>query len=116
MVTSKRKLKQLVDEGYVDAWDDPRLPTIAGLRRRGVTPAALRHFCMMAGVSKSDGLVDIGMFEHAIRDDLDKNAPRAMCVLHPLKVTLTNYPEDQYETMIAPGHPNRDDLPHRSVI
>jgi len=89
-VTSKRKLKQLVDEGYVDGWDDPRMPTIAGLRRRGVSAAAIRKFCEMIGVTKSDGVVDVGMLEHAIRDDLDKNAPRAMCVLNPLKVVLTN--------------------------
>lgn len=114
-VTSKRKLKQLVDENYVDGWDDPRMPTIAGLRRRGVTAAALRQFCDMIGVTKSDGVVDIAMLEHAIRDDLDKNSPRAMCVLKPIKVTLTNYPEDKSETMIAPGHPNRDDLGEREL-
>jgi len=114
-VTSKRKLKQLVDGKYVDGWDDPRMPTIAGLRRRGVTAAALRKFCDMVGVTKSDGIVDVGMLEHAIRDDLDKNAPRAMCVLQPLKVTLTNYPEDKSERMLAPGHPSRDDLGERSL-
>jgi glutaminyl-tRNA synthetase len=108
-VTSKRKLKQLVDENIVDGWDDPRLPTLAGFRRRGVTPAALRKFCEMIGVTKSDGIVEIGMLEHAIRDDLDKNAPRAMCVLNPIKLTLTNYPEAKREIMIAAGHPNRND-------
>jgi len=114
-VTSKRKLKQLVDEGHVDGWDDPRMPTIAGLRRRGYTAQSLRKFCDMIGVTKSDGVVDVAMLEHAIRDDLDKNAPRAMCVLRPLKVTLTNYPDDKVETMIAPGHPNRDDMPTREL-
>ena len=114
-VTSKRKLKQLVDEGHVDSWDDPRMPTIAGLRRRGVTPAALRKFCDMIGVTKSDGVVDIAMLEHAIRDDLDKNAPRAMCVLNPVKVVLTNYPGDKTEIMTVPGHPNRDDLGERQL-
>jgi glutaminyl-tRNA synthetase len=114
-VTSKRKLKQLVDEQYVDGWDDPRMPTIAGLRRRGVSPAALRKFCDMIGVTKSDGIVDIAMLEHAIRDDLDKNAPRAMCVLNPVKVVLTNYPQDKTELMSAPGHPNRDDLETREL-
>lgn len=114
-VTSKRKLKQLVDENHVDGWDDPRMPTIAGLRRRGVSPAALRKFCEMIGVTKSDGIVDVAMLEHAIRDDLDKNAPRAMCVINPLKVTLTNYPEDKTETMIASGHPSRDDLGEREL-
>ncbi len=114
-VTSKRKLKQLVDENYVDGWDDPRMPTIAGLRRRGVTPAALRKFCEMIGVTKSDGIVEIAMLDHAIRDNLDKNAARAMCVLNPIKVTLTNYPEDKTETMVASGHPNRDDLGERKL-
>ncbi|MBX2807341.1 MAG: glutamine--tRNA ligase/YqeY domain fusion protein [Cellvibrionaceae bacterium] len=114
-VTSKRKLKQLVDEGHVDAWDDPRMPTIAGLRRRGVSAAALRTFCDMIGATKSDGIVDIAMLEHAIRDDLDKNAARAMCVLHPLTITLSNYPEDKTEIMVAPGHPQRDDLPERQL-
>ena len=114
-VTSKRKLKQLVDEEHVDGWDDPRMPTIAGYRRRGYTPGALRKFCEMIGVSKSDGVVDVAMLEHAIRDDLDKNAPRAMCVLRPLKVILTNYPEDKTELLNAPGHPQRDDLPARTL-
>lgn len=114
-VTSKRKLKQLVDEGHVDGWDDPRMPTIAGFRRRGYTPAAIRKFCNMIGVTKSDGVVDVAMLEHAIRDDLDKNAPRAMCVLRPLKVVLTNYPVDKTEMLTAAGHPNRDDLPARDL-
>lgn len=114
-ITSKRKLKQLVDENIVDGWDDPRMPTIAGFRRRGYTPASLRKFCEMIGVTRSDGIVDVAMLEHAIRDDLDKNAPRAMCVLKPLKVVLTNYPADKTETLTQPGHPNRDDLPARSL-
>ncbi len=112
-VTSKRKLKALVDGNFVDGWDDPRMPTISGMRRRGVTPAALRKFCEMIGVTKSDGVVDVAMLEHAIRDDLDKNAPRAMCVLRPLKVTLTNLAEDHEELISAPGHPHRDDLGER---
>ncbi|AQQ67445.1 glutamine--tRNA ligase [Microbulbifer agarilyticus] len=114
-VVSKRKLKQLVDEGFVDGWDDPRMPTLSGLRRRGVTPAAIRQFCEMIGVTRSDSTVDVGMLEYAIRDDLDKNAPRAMCVMAPLKVTLTNYPEGQQEMLSAPGHPVRDDLPAREL-
>lgn len=114
-VTSKRKLKQLVDEGHVDGWDDPRMPTIAGYRRRGYTPESIRKFCEMIGVTRSDGVVDVAMLEHAIRDDLDKNAPRAMCVLKPLKVILTNYPEDKTELLDAPGHPQRDDLPSRQL-
>lgn len=114
-VTSKRKLKQLVDDKHVEGWDDPRMPTIAGFRRRGYTPAAIRKFCAMIGVTKSDGMVDVAMLEHAIRDDLDKNAPRAMCVLRPLKVVLTNYPADKTEVLDAAGHPNRDDLPARKL-
>lgn len=114
-VTSKRKLKQLVDDGYVTGWDDPRMPTVAGMRRRGIRATALRKFCEMIGVTKSDGIVDIAMLEHAIRDDLDKNAPRAMCVIKPLRVVLTNYPESKVETMIAPGSPTRDDLPDRKL-
>ena len=113
-VTSKRKLKQLVDEGHVDGWDDPRLPTISGLRRRGYTPKSLKHFCEMIGVTRSDGVVDVGMLEYAIRDDLDKNAPRAMCVLDPLKITITNY-ESEGEVLDAPGHPNREDIPSRKL-
>jgi glutaminyl-tRNA synthetase len=114
-VTSKRKLKQLVDENYVDGWDDPRMPTISGVRRRGFTPKSVRQFCDMAGVTRVDGVVDVSMLEYAIRDDLNENAQRAMCVLHPLKVVLTNYPEDKKEEMIAPGHPNRDDLGTRTL-
>lgn len=114
-VTSKRKLKQLVDEKHVDGWDDPRMPTIAGMRRRGVTPQALRAFCEMAGVTKVDGVVDISMLEHAIREDLNANSPRAMCVLRPLKVTLTNYPDDKTELMTAPIHPLREDMGTRQM-
>ncbi|WP_193163965.1 glutamine--tRNA ligase/YqeY domain fusion protein [Microbulbifer hainanensis] len=114
-VVSKRKLKQLVDEKHVDGWDDPRMPTLSGMRRRGYTPAAIRTFCEMIGVTRSDSVVDVGMLEYAIRDDLDKNAPRAMCVLDPLKITLSNYPEGQREVMSAPGHPNREDLGTREL-
>jgi glutaminyl-tRNA synthetase len=114
-VTSKRKLRQLVDEGYVDGWDDPRMPTISGMRRRGYTARSLRNFCELIGVTRSDSVVDVGMLEYCVRDDLDKSAPRAMCVLRPLKVTLTNYPEDKTERLTAPGHPNRDDLGSREL-
>jgi glutaminyl-tRNA synthetase len=115
-VTSKRKLKQLVDENHVDGWDDPRMPTISGMRRRGISPAALRDFCERIGVTRSDGMVDVGMLEFSVRNDLDKNAPRAMCVLRPLKVTLTNVSEeDHVEWMTAACHPNRDDLGERQV-
>ena len=114
-ITSKRRLKQLVDEKHVDGWDDPRMPTIAGMRRRGITPKALRAFCEMAGVTKVDGIVDISMLEFAIREDLNENSPRAMCVLHPLKVTLTNYPEDKTEMMSAPVHPLRAEMGAREL-
>jgi len=114
-VTSKRKLKLLVDEGHVDGWDDPRMPTIAGMRRRGYTPAALRNFCERIGVTRADSVVDMGMLEYCVRDDQDKNSARAMCVLRPLKVVLTNYPADKKEILTAPGHPQRTDLPERQL-
>ncbi len=114
-VTSKRKLKQLVDEGHVAGWDDPRMPTLAGLRRRGYTPASLRKFCDMAGVTRSDGVVDVAMLYHALRADLEENAPRAMCVLNPIKVTLTNYPEDQVEEFTVPSHPANEAMGERTI-
>lgn len=106
-VTSKRKLRQLVEEGYVAGWDDPRMPTISGLRRRGYTPAALRNFCSEVGVAKANSLVDVAMLEHCIRDDLNNNADRIMAVLHPLKVVITNYPEGKKEYMLAENHPTK---------
>jgi glutaminyl-tRNA synthetase len=112
-ITSKRKLKQLVDEGYVDGWDDPRMPTISGLRRRGVSPAAIRNFCDSLAVAKTDGVVDMAQFEHFIRDDLNNNARRAMCVLKPLLVTFANY--DKSERFTASSHPQRDDLGTREL-
>ncbi len=107
-VTSKRKLKQLVDEGHVQGWDDPRMSTLSGYRRRGYTPAAIRNFCEMIGVTRSNGVVDVAMLEFAIREDLDQNAPRAMCVLRPLKVVITNYPEGQVENLELARHPKQD--------
>ena len=114
-ITSKRKLKQLVDEGSVSGWDDPRMPTISGMRRRGFTPAAIRRFCEMIGTTRSDGLVDVAMLEFAIREDLNENAPRAMCVLDPLKVVLTDYPADHIEALPAPSHPSRPELGERML-
>lgn len=114
-VTSKRRLKILVDEGHVEGWDDPRMPTISGMRRRGFTAASIRNFCEAAGVTRSLGTIDVGMLEFHVRDDLDKNAPRAMCVLRPLKIVLTNYPEDKTEELTAPAHPNREDLGTRTL-
>ena len=114
-VTSKRKLKKLVDDGVVKGWDDPRMPTISGMRRRGYTPAAIRRFCDMIGTTRSDGVVDIAMLEFAIREDLNENAVRGMCVLNPLKVVLTDYPRDKVEELHVSGHPSRDDLGQRVI-
>jgi glutaminyl-tRNA synthetase len=114
-VMSKRLLTQLVDEGICQGWDDPRMPTIAGLRRRGFTPAAIREFCTRVGVTKADNLVEMGILESAIRDDLDDSAPRAMAVLHPLKVVLTNLPADAPDTVTAQNHPKHADMGARQV-
>lgn len=114
-ITSKRKLKRLVDEHVVEGWDDPRMPTISGMRRRGYTPESLRTFCDMIGVNKAGGVVDMGMLEFAIREDLNTRAPRAMCVMRPLKVTLTNYPTDKTETLVLPVHPQNPDMGQREV-
>ncbi len=107
-VTSKRKLKQLVDENHVTGWDDPRMSTISGFRRRGYTAASIRNFCDMIGVNRAGGVVDLGMLEFCIREDLDTNASRAMCVLKPIKVVISNYPADQALTLQLPRHPKRD--------
>ena len=104
-ITSKRKLRQLVEEGHVRGWDDPRMPTISGLRRRGYTPASIRDFCERIGVAKSNSLVDVAMLEHCVREDLNENADRVMAVLNPLKVVLTNYPEDKLEYLPADNNP-----------
>ena len=104
-VMSKRRLLELVKEGYVSGWDDPRMPTICGLRRRGYTPEAIRDFCATIGVSKVDSVVDIALLEHCLRDDLNKRAPRVMGVLRPLKVVIDNYPEGQVEEMDAVNNP-----------
>ncbi len=114
-VTSKRKLKQLVDEGHVSGWDDPRMPTIAGLRRRGYTPASLRKFCDMVGVARADSIVDMGMLESAIRDDLNQNAPRAFCVLRPVKVVIENWDADKVEILNGPVHPQNEAMGTRPI-
>ena len=114
-VTSKRKLKRLVDEQLVDGWDDPRMPTLAALRRRGYTPASSRRFCDAVGIARAYSTVDVGMLEYEIRDDLDKHAPRAMCVLNPVKLVLSNYPDDQQETLSLPNHPKDEILGRRDV-
>ena len=113
-VTSKRKLKTLVDDGTVTGWDDPRMPTIAGLRRRGYTPESLRDFCERIGVSKNDGVVDFGLLEFCVRNHLENTAPRAMAVLNPLKVVITNM-EDELLTLTSARHPNLPELGSREI-
>ena len=114
-ITSKRKLKQLVDENHVSGWDDPRMPTISGLRRRGVSARSIRNFCDSLAVAKTDGIVDVAQFEHFVRDDLNINASRAMCVLKPLLVTLTNFSEQEELNIEAKNHPSREDMGSRSI-
>ncbi|MFO7692421.1 MAG: glutamine--tRNA ligase/YqeY domain fusion protein [Vicinamibacterales bacterium] len=108
-VMSKRRLLTLVQEGVVDGWDDPRMPTISGLRRRGFTPEAIREFAARIGVAKRENLVDVALLEDTVRDDLNRRAPRAMAVLRPLKVVIENYPEGQVETISLPVNPDRPD-------
>jgi len=114
-VMSKRKLTGLVDEGFVEGWDDPRMPTIAGLRRRGFTPGSVREFCNRIGVSKSENTVQMGMLESCIREDLNSNSPRRMAVLHPLKVVITDYPEEQVEQLEVANHPQDESMGTRKV-
>ena len=104
-VLSKRRLGQLVGQGWVSGWDDPRMPTLSGLRRRGFTPRAIRNFCDRVGVAKRDGLVDVSLLEHALREDLNRHSPRVMGVLRPLKVVIENYPEDRVESLEAINNP-----------
>jgi glutaminyl-tRNA synthetase len=114
-VMSKRKLMQLVNEGYVNGWDDPRMLTIAGLRRRGYTPAAIRNFCSTIGIGKRDSWIDMGVLENAIREDLNELAPRVMGIIEPLKVIIDNYPADQVEEMAAQNHPQQPEMGSRQV-
>ena len=114
-VMSKRKLLQLVHQKHVSGWDDPRMPTISGLRRRGFTAAAIRDFCARVGVTKKENVIDVGLLEHCGREDLNRCAPRAMAVLRPLKLVLTNYPEDQSEEMDMVNHPENAALGTRRV-
>jgi glutaminyl-tRNA synthetase len=114
-VMSKRKLRKLVEEGYVAGWDDPRMPTISGLRRRGYTPESIRNFCDRIGISKTNSVVDIRFLEHCIREDLNLRAPRVMAVLHPLKLVINNYPEDMVEEMRAENNPEDPDAGTRKV-
>ncbi len=114
-VMSKRKLLQLVEEKHVDGWDDPRMLTISGLRRRGYTPTSIRNFCDTIGVGKRDSWIDMGVLENSVRDDLNVQAPRVMGVLNPLKIVITNYPEDQEEELIAQNHPQNPEMGTRTV-
>ena len=114
-VTSKRKLKQLVDSAAVTGWDDPRMPTISGMRRRGYTPEALRNFCAATPVARSKGITDVSRLESAVRDDLDSKATRAMCVLDPIKVTITNWPADEVKTLVVPAHPKDESMGSREL-
>ncbi len=114
-VLSKRKLVQLVREGRVGGWDDPRMPTLAGLRRRGYTPESIRNFCEQVGVAKRQNVIDIAMLEHAIRDDLNRRAPRVLAVLRPLKVVIENYPVGQTEELEAINNPEDPDAGTRTV-
>jgi glutaminyl-tRNA synthetase len=112
---SKRKLLQLVEEKLVNGWDDPRMPTICGLRRRGFTPASIRNFVEKVGITKTEGIIDVALLEHAVREDLNKTAQRVMGVLNPLKVTITNYPEGKVEQMDAVNNPEDESMGTRKV-
>ncbi|NLI90856.1 MAG: glutamine--tRNA ligase/YqeY domain fusion protein [Peptococcaceae bacterium] len=114
-VTSKRKLRQLVEGGYVRGWDDPRMPTISGIRRRGYTPEAIRDFCDRIGVARANSLVDVALLEHCLREDLNMKAQRAMAVLDPVKVVLLNYPEDSVEMLEAENNPENPDSGKRLI-
>lgn len=114
-VMSKRKLLRLVNEGLVSGWDDPRMPTLAGMRRRGYTPEAIRNFCERIGVGKRENLVELALLEHCVREDLNKRAPRVMAVLNPLRVVLLNYPEDQVEELEAINNPEDPGMGTRKV-
>ncbi|MGA9350846.1 MAG: glutamine--tRNA ligase/YqeY domain fusion protein [Anaerolineae bacterium] len=114
-VLHKRRLIQLVQRGHVNGWDDPRMPTLSGMRRRGYTPEAIRSFCDRIGVAKTDSIVDIALLEHCVREDLNKHAPRVFGVLHPLKVVIVNYPEDLVEEMECINNPEDDSMGTRKV-
>ncbi len=114
-IVSKRKLAQLVNEKHVNGWDDPRMPTIAGMRRAGYTPAAIRNFCERIGVTKKDSWIEMAVLENCIREDLNENAPRAMAVLNPLRLVIENYPDDQVEMLNVSNHPQKPELGIRNI-
>jgi len=115
-VMSKRKLRKLVEEGYVNGWDDPRLPTLRGLRRRGYTPGSIRDFCERIGVGKTSNSIEYALLEHCLREDLNMNAQRVMVVTHPVKLVITNYPEDHSETFSIENNPNDENADCRDVV
>ncbi|KAA1160697.1 MULTISPECIES: glutamine--tRNA ligase [Pseudoalteromonas] len=114
-IMSKRKLSDLVVNNHVEGWDDPRMPTIAGLRRRGYTPGSIREFCLRIGVTKQENMVEMGMLEACIREDLNENAPRAMAVLNPVKIVIENYDADKVEILSVANHPNKEEMGRRDV-
>lgn len=116
MITSKRKLLKLVNENFVAGWDDPRMPTISGMRRRGYPPAAIRTFCDKAGVAKRENTIEISLLESCVRDELNRTALRAMVVIDPIKVIITNYPEGQSEILKAENNPEDPSSGHRDVL
>jgi glutaminyl-tRNA synthetase len=115
VVMSKRKLRQLVEQRHVSGWDDPRMPTLSGMRRRGYSPESIRNFCERIGVSKRNGVVDVTLLEHAVRDDLNANSPRVMGVLRPLEVVIENFPEGEVKWLDAPYHPEDDSYGTRKL-
>ncbi len=114
-VLSKRRLIELVKKEYVKGWDDPRMPTVTGMRRRGYSPEAIRKFCAQIGVAKNDNLIDVALLEHCVREDLNEHAPRAMCVLRPLRIVIDNYPENQVEQFECANHPQNPEMGIREV-
>ena len=114
-VLSKRRLIELVEKKYVRGWDDPRMPTVSGMRRRGYTAEAIRNFCAGIGVAKNDNLIDVALLEHCVREDLNEHAPRAMCILRPLRVVIDNYPDNQEEQIACANHPQKPDMGTRNV-
>jgi len=114
-VLSKRRLIELVEKKYVKGWDDPRIPTVSGMRRRGYTPEAIRNFCAQIGVAKNDNLIDVALLEHCVREELNNHAPRAMCVLRPLRVVIDNYPENHVEQFDCVNHPQNPEMGTRKV-
>ena len=114
-IVSKRKLKELVDGNYVTGWDDPRMPTLSGIRRRGYTPTAIRNFVDKAGVTNRNGLADVALLENSVREDLNKSANRVLGVLNPVKLIITNYPDDKYEDLEAVNNPEDESAGNRKI-